>query len=71
MGESTRGGNSSVIDLIQCMNLCKCYNVPIPSMTIKKKRNANKNSTEIPPHPSLNGYEENKQHQMLVRMWGD
>jgi hypothetical protein len=25
-----------MIDLIHCKNLCKCYNVPPPSTTIKK-----------------------------------
>jgi hypothetical protein len=37
MGERSGGGNSNVMYLIHCKNLCKCYNVPIPSMTIKKK----------------------------------
>jgi hypothetical protein len=27
--------NSSMIYLIHCKNLCKCYNVPPPSTTIK------------------------------------
>jgi hypothetical protein len=35
MGESNGVGNSSMIYLIYCKNLCKCYNVPPPS-TIKK-----------------------------------
>jgi hypothetical protein len=30
------GVNSSIISLIHCNKLCKCYNVPPPS-TIKKK----------------------------------
>jgi hypothetical protein len=30
------GVNSSLIYLIHCKNLHKCYNVPIPSTTIKK-----------------------------------
>jgi hypothetical protein len=34
MGERTGGRNSSVIYLIHCKNLCKCYNVPISSTTI-------------------------------------
>jgi hypothetical protein len=33
MGERA---NSSVIYLIYCKNLCKCYNVPPPSTTMKK-----------------------------------
>jgi hypothetical protein len=28
MEESSRGVNSSIIYLIHCKNLCKCYNVP-------------------------------------------
>jgi hypothetical protein len=31
-------GNSSMIYLIHCKNLCKCYNLPPPSTTIVKKR---------------------------------
>jgi hypothetical protein len=31
-----RGVNSSMIYLIHCKNLCKCYSVPPPSTTIKK-----------------------------------
>jgi hypothetical protein len=36
MGERSGGGNSSIIYLILCKNLCKFYNVPAPSTTIKK-----------------------------------
>jgi hypothetical protein len=32
------GVNSSMIYLIHCKNLCKCYNVPPPRTTIKKKK---------------------------------
>jgi hypothetical protein len=35
--ESSGEGNSSMIYLIYCKKLCKCYNVPTPSKTIKKK----------------------------------
>jgi hypothetical protein len=31
-------GNSSMIYLIHCKNLCKCYNVPTPNTTIKKEQ---------------------------------
>jgi hypothetical protein len=34
--ESCRGMNSSMIYLVHCKNFCKCYNVPLPSTTIKK-----------------------------------
>jgi hypothetical protein len=34
--ERSRGGNSSMIYLIHCKNLCICYNVPTPSTIIKK-----------------------------------
>jgi hypothetical protein len=37
MGERSRTGDSSMIYLIHYKNLCKCYNVPIPSTAIKKK----------------------------------
>jgi hypothetical protein len=30
--------NSSITYLIHCKNLCKCYNVPPPSTTIKGKK---------------------------------
>jgi hypothetical protein len=30
------GVNSSIIYFIYCKNLCKCYNVPPPSITVKK-----------------------------------
>jgi hypothetical protein len=30
--------NSSMIYLIHCKNLCKCYSVPPPSTTIKEKK---------------------------------
>jgi hypothetical protein len=33
------GGNSSVIYFLHCKNLCKCHNVPPPSITIKRKEN--------------------------------
>jgi hypothetical protein len=32
------GGDSSVIYLIYCKNFCKCYKVPSPNTTIKKKK---------------------------------
>jgi hypothetical protein len=39
---------------------------------LSHKGNANQNDTEIPSHTSQNGYhQENKQQQMLVRMWGE
>jgi hypothetical protein len=38
MGESSGGGNSRMIYSIHCKNLCKCYNVPTPRTTIKKKK---------------------------------
>jgi hypothetical protein len=34
MGESSAGVNSSMMYLIHCKNLHKCYNVPPPSTTI-------------------------------------
>jgi hypothetical protein len=37
MGNSSGGGELKKIYLIHYKNLCKCYNVPIPSTTIKKK----------------------------------
>jgi hypothetical protein len=33
-----QGVNSSMIYLIYCKNICKCYNVLPPRMTIKLKR---------------------------------
>jgi hypothetical protein len=33
---AVEGVNSSMIYLIYCKNLCKCYNVPPPSTAIKK-----------------------------------
>jgi hypothetical protein len=36
-GEWWWGVNSSMIYLIYCKNFCKCYNVPLPSTTKKKK----------------------------------
>jgi hypothetical protein len=30
--------NSRMIYLTHCKNFCKCYNVPIPSITVKKER---------------------------------
>jgi hypothetical protein len=36
---------------------------------ISNKGSSNQNDTEIPPHPSQNGYyQENEQQQMLVMM---
>jgi hypothetical protein len=35
VGERSGGGNSSIIYLIHCKSLCKCYNVPTPSTTVK------------------------------------
>jgi hypothetical protein len=41
------------------------------STSLSHKGNANQNDTEIPSHPSQNGYhQENKKQQMLVRIWG-
>jgi hypothetical protein len=37
-GREVEGVNSSMIYLMHCKNLCKCYNVPPPSTTIKKKK---------------------------------
>jgi hypothetical protein len=37
VGEGVDGVNSSMIYLIHCKNLCKCYNVSLPSTAIKKK----------------------------------
>jgi hypothetical protein len=34
MKESSGGVNPSMIYLIYCKNLCKCYNVPLPSKII-------------------------------------
>jgi hypothetical protein len=39
MGEKRRGWNSSMIYLIHCKNLCKCYSVPHPA---QKNNNNNK-----------------------------
>jgi hypothetical protein len=39
MNERSGGGNSSMVYLIHCKNLCKCYSVPQPSTTIKIKDN--------------------------------
>jgi hypothetical protein len=36
IGKAVEGENSSMMYLIHCKNLCKCYNVPTPSTTIKK-----------------------------------
>jgi hypothetical protein len=38
-GEPVQGVNSSMVYLIYCENLCKCYNVPPPGTTIKEKIN--------------------------------
>jgi hypothetical protein len=35
-GRMVEGVNSSMIYLIHCKNLCKCYNVPPPSTTTTK-----------------------------------
>jgi hypothetical protein len=37
MGDGGEKGNSSMIYLVYCKNLFKCYNVPTPSTTIKEK----------------------------------
>jgi hypothetical protein len=37
MGRAMEEGISRMMYLIHCKNLCKCYNAPIPSTTIKKK----------------------------------
>jgi hypothetical protein len=37
--ESSGRVNPSMIYLIHCKNLCKCYSVPLPSTTIKRKTN--------------------------------
>jgi hypothetical protein len=41
MKESSGEVNSSMICLIHCKNLCKCYSVLPPSTTIIKERNFN------------------------------
>jgi hypothetical protein len=33
------GVNSSLIYLKNCKNFCKCHNLPLPSTTIKEKKN--------------------------------
>jgi hypothetical protein len=38
MGERSGGGGFQYDVLIRCKNLCKCYNVPTPSTTIKKNQ---------------------------------
>jgi hypothetical protein len=38
-GEQWRGVNSSMIDLLYHKILCKCHSVPLPSTTIKEKKN--------------------------------
>jgi hypothetical protein len=35
---NAKGVNSSMIYLKHCKNLCKCHNVPSPSITIKEKK---------------------------------
>jgi hypothetical protein len=37
MGGAVKGVNSSMIYLIKCKNLCKFYNVPSHTTTIKKQ----------------------------------
>jgi hypothetical protein len=37
MRDRRRVGNSRMLYLIHFKNLCKCYNVPIPSITIIKQ----------------------------------
>jgi hypothetical protein len=37
-GRKVKRGNLNIIYLIHCKNLYKCYNIPIPSTTIKKKK---------------------------------
>jgi hypothetical protein len=40
------------------------------STALAINRNASQKYTEIPSHPSQNGnHEENKEQQMLIRMW--
>jgi hypothetical protein len=41
MGERSGGGGFQYDVLIRCKNLCKCYNVPTPSTTIKKINKTN------------------------------
>jgi hypothetical protein len=41
MQERSGGGNLSLMYLILCKNLCKCYNVPPPSTIIKKIKKRN------------------------------
>jgi hypothetical protein len=38
MRERSEGGNSIMMYLIHCKNLCKCYNVPTPCTKKKKKK---------------------------------
>jgi hypothetical protein len=38
MRERSEGGNSIMMYLIHCKNLCKCYNVPTPRTKKKEKR---------------------------------
>jgi hypothetical protein len=45
---AVEGVNSSMIYFIHCKNLCKCYNVPTPSTTIKKKKGNNSHSVPEP-----------------------
>jgi hypothetical protein len=39
-GRAVEEGNSRMINLIHCKNLCKCYNLPPPRETIKKIKKA-------------------------------
>jgi hypothetical protein len=43
------GVNSSMIYLIYCKNICKCYNVSPPSITIKKTKTEQKKKEYILP----------------------
>jgi hypothetical protein len=38
-GREAQEVNSNMIYLIHCKKLCKCYSIPPPSMTNKKKKN--------------------------------
>jgi hypothetical protein len=51
MGESCGGGNSSMMYLIHCKNLCKFYNVP-PTHTAQqflKKKKENSREEQVLP----------------------
>jgi hypothetical protein len=58
-GMKERSGrvNSSMMYLIHCKNLCKCYNVPPPTTMIKKKKDTQKRfscDSTVGKHTHLN-----------------